>query len=76
MRFRPLDVTAKVIFEPVIALPDRAIVHIVFQIGNDDGNRRELGKVCGEACKGLIGTSRYIGEINPGVMFACIKPIP
>src|SRR5579864_9496129 len=61
--------------EPAIGLLDRYIVHIVLQVGDDKGNRWELGKVCRKVCKGLIGTGRHIREINPRVMFTCIKPI-
>ena len=38
MRFRPLDVVVQVVFEPGVGCGNRPIVHVVLQVGDDEGD--------------------------------------
>ena len=66
---RKLDVPVQVLFEPGITLRDRAVMHIVVEIRNDESERGQCVEVSRETRERLVGGCGHVGEIDPGRMF-------
>jgi hypothetical protein len=70
VRFDKLDIGAKIILKPSVSLRDGAIMHVVIEIRNDEGDRRQGSEVIRKARKGLVAGAGHIGEIHPRVVLA------
>ena len=85
MSFRPLVVAVEILMKPPVAGRDAligfAVMHVVIQVGNDEGDGRQRSIVCGEIGKSQIrrgGDRRVVGDIreaDPGNMLACVNAL-
>jgi len=54
VRFDKLDIGAKIILKPGVSLRDGAIMHVVIEIRNDEGDRRQGSEVSRKLVKGWL----------------------
>ena len=73
VRFDKLDIGAKIILKPGVSLRDGAIMHVVIEIRNDEGDRRQGSEVSRKTRKGLVAGAGHIGEIHPRVVLARVS---
>jgi hypothetical protein len=54
VRFDKLDIGAKIILKPGVSLRDGAIMRVVIEIRNDEGDRGKVVKLVGKLVKGWL----------------------
>ena len=60
--------------QPLVALSDRTVVHVVAEIGDDEGDRRQLRVIGGHRRHRLVGRRRDVAEVRPRAVLAGVAP--
>src|SRR5581483_863841 len=68
VRHGPLRVPGEVAAQPVVGLADGAVVHVVLEVRDDEGERGQARVVGRELGPGAVDGGGEAGEVDPGVV--------
>jgi hypothetical protein len=71
----PGGVVVDVLRQPAVALGDRAVVHVVAEVRDEERDGRQVRVVVRHRGQRLVGRRRYVAEVGPRAVFARVVPL-
>ena len=71
---RPLRVAVDVLRQPAVALGDRAVVHVVAEVGDEERHRGQRRVVRRHGRQRQVRRGRDVTEVRPRTVLACVVP--
>ena len=69
----PLNVSVQLLLQPAVTLLDRAVVHVVVEVGCRERDCRKGAVIAWEVTVRKVGGRGYVSEVDPGSVFASIS---